>query len=264
MKTWLIIGSVAARHWFPDFREPKDLDVITAASVSSNDPKTFQVETHWHDAAQPILEYSSNTIFADPSILLTLKLSHSHWDVHWDKTVFDINFFMERNVQPNMGLYEKLLPIWEKIHGKKKLNMNKSNEEFFNDAVSRPIPHDVIHDAVSFYDKPLFTYLKSNPDIAIIDRKLFEKLSHDDQCKVALEEIMATAIERFNLTALSTRLDRMIAMHKAHKKICISMSKGWFSRFLITNTKVLLIDKKSVWMFKLESGLLRLEKYKNA
>lgn len=33
---WLIIGSTAMYHWFPDARKPKDLDLLTPAKITGN------------------------------------------------------------------------------------------------------------------------------------------------------------------------------------------------------------------------------------
>lgn len=252
---WLIIGSVATYHWFPDARKPSDIDLLTPAKISGNHSSVCVVDAQWHDAAQHIIEHNKDPVFADPDTLLTLKVSHAHWDVKWNKTMYDVNFFKKKGCQVNMDLYHKLFKVWESVHGKKRVNMRKSMDEFFKDAVDREYDHEDLHRLVAFYDAPLHERLRPDHGTAWCSEELFKSLSQDDQMRVAMEEIMATAIERYKLKPSDARSTRRIAMSGAFRRLCTSMTTGWFARFLILNQNELLNERKDEWMPVLNKAL---------
>ncbi|WP_230677601.1 hypothetical protein, partial [Streptococcus pneumoniae] len=75
---------------------------------------------------------SSDKTFCDLSTLLTLKLSHSGWDINWVKTVKDISFLKSWGAVVNEELYGKLVQYWETVHkDKTRINFNKPVREFF-------------------------------------------------------------------------------------------------------------------------------------
>lgn len=256
---WRIIGSVAAYHWFPDARAPSDIDLLTPAKITGNLSTTCVVDAQWHDAAQYMIDINKDPVFLDPDSLLTLKVSHAHWDVKWNKTMFDVQFFKMKGCQVNMELYHKLFKVWEVVHGKKRVNMSKSMDVFFNDAVTRKYDHEELHKLVAFYDAPMHEQLRPDHGTAWCDVKRFDALSQDDKARVALEEIMAVAIERFQLTAKSPNSVKRCAMSNAYKKLCTSMTTGWFARFLILNQRELLFTRRDEWIPILNSALRNLQ-----
>ena len=96
---WLIIGSVATYHWFPDARKPGDIDLLTEATISGNNSHICVVDSQWHDAAQELIDASRDKVFLDADLLFTLKVSHAEWDVKWKKTMFDIQFLQQLRVE---------------------------------------------------------------------------------------------------------------------------------------------------------------------
>lgn len=252
----LIFGSRAAKHWFPDFREPKkDLDLIR--------PGKHQVigdcEFHWVPAFQYILDNNKDGAYVDPDFLYTIKVSHAAWDIHWDKTMKDILFFQSKGCKLKKKLYQALVKEWEQVHGKKKVNLNKSNSYFFTDAVKRKYDHDTLHNLLAFYDEPLHTKIRSDLSKAMPSEELFNKLSPEDQLKCALEEIYVVATERY-LDNYPLKLAKI----KAVKNLVTSMTKGWFSLYLIQNFAKILASDNEHWMLKLnQEGIWQSPKQKS-
>jgi hypothetical protein len=240
--TWLIIGSTAAYHWFPDWRKPKDLDLLTTERIASN--RVLDVQDH--GLASDLIATSTDPVFADPSLLYTLKVSHAYWDIHWSKTMFDIWQFQKRGVSLNQPLHDRLVRLWTTIHGPKKVNLAQSKDTFWQDAVKRRYDHEWLHERVKFFDRPLHESLHPDHSQVLIDRQRFEALPLAIQRLVALEEILTIAIERADLSVQSTKSARLIAVSMAHKKLCTSAAKGWFAQFCVEQAAYLVGDR-SYW-----------------
>jgi hypothetical protein len=250
-KPWLIIGSTAAYHWWPDFREPKDLDLLTPTQIAA----PGVIDAQWHEVGEFIIAKNKDRVFADPNVLYTLKVSHAHWNVKWDKTMFDVHFMQNKGCELDMELYNKLIPVWERVHGPKRVNMAKTMDVFFKDAVIREYDHEWLHELVAFYDRPLHEVLRPDHGTAWCDVNKFNALTRDDQARCVLEETMATAIERSRLKVGMPDSRLREAMSKAHFQLCTSMTKGWFARFLILNRFDLLFTRKHEWMPVLKKAL---------
>lgn len=229
----LIFGSTAAKHWFPEFREPKDLDIITKIPQK----KEPGHEEYWEDAFQYVLDNNQDKKYVDPNFLLTIKLSHVYWSTrNFNKTIFDIQFFKNKGLEVDEILYKSLLQCWKNRFGKAKVNLNKKNEEFFTNSVEREFEHDKVHEAVAYYERPLFEKIKHDLSLAQCSKKLFNQLSHEDKIKCAKEEIYVTAIERFLLK--NNRIPENIAIIKAMELLITSMAQAsWFARFIVENHK---------------------------
>lgn len=245
---WLIIGSVATKHWFEDARDPLDIDLLTPAKISGNHSKLCVVDAQWHDQAEYIMSINKDKVFADPDILFTLKVSHAHWKIKFQKTLFDINFLQSKGCFLNFELYERLVKVWEGVHGQKQVNLNQDLPEFFSDAVHRVHDHEELHQAVSVYDRPMHEKIRPDLGRAWCSEEMFNALSYTDQIICALEEIMVTAIERRKLTPASRQSELLSAMSYAHEQLCTSMTKGWFARYLILNHHYLLHVHRQKWL----------------
>lgn len=220
----LIFGSHAVKHWYPDFRTPKDIDYIAKSGKSSKD-----IEYHWTDAYQYILNCNKDTKYVDPDFLYTIKVSHAAWDVHWDKTMYDIKFLQSKGCKLNMKLYNLLIKDWEKIHHKKRIVVKGSPAEFFKHNIPRVMDHEELHKLVAFYNTPMHEKLHPNVNDVYCSKDLWEKLSHEDKIRCALEETFVFAFERFS------ELPPKFALFKALKHLITQSTKGYFNLFLIEN-----------------------------
>ncbi len=226
----LIFGSQALKHWFPDFpRDSKDLDIIAKGKKS-----TKEVEYHWVDSFQYILDNNKDSKYVDPNFLYTAKVSHAAWDVWWDKTMHHIMFLKAKGCQLDRTLYNMLINEWKIVHGAKKVKVVGKGEEFFNSNIVRKYNHDDLHELVKFYDKPMHELIRPNKDDVKVSIDLWNKLQYNDQLKCALEETYVFALERYY------ELPPKIAFYKALKQLITSSTKGFFNLFLIENYKELM------------------------
>lgn len=252
---WLIIGSVAMYHWFKDARQPKDIDLLSSV-VNKQLPV---LDSQWHDVAQKIIQSSNDKVFADPNILYTLKVSHAQWDINWEKTLYDVVFLKQKGCSLLPDIHAELVSLWETIHGKKSVKMNESVDEFFKKYVVRKFNHEKVHESVAYYNTPMHERIR--PDLSNVwcSSDMFFKLPLEMQHATGKEELLVTAIERFNLTSKSTKTQCLVALQKAYKLLCTSMTKGWFALFLIENYKEIFLDSKQELYGKIISALEFLE-----
>lgn len=228
----LIFGSTAAKYWFSDFNDPKDIDYIC-----KNPPKSSREEEYyWNEGFQYILDNNKDSKFVDPNFLYTIKFSHAAWDVRWTKTLKHIQFFKEKGCKIDWNLYKILYKDWEILHGKKKVNLNQTNDKFFNKHVKRVYDHDWLHEQFAFYDKPLHNKIRPG-DSPMASEYLWKKLPYDDKIKCALEEIYVIATERYS------HMPYKMAKYKSIYNLITSMTKGWFNIFLIDNFEELLYNE---------------------
>lgn len=234
----LITGSTALKYWFPDFpREPKDLDIISSEKINEN---TKDIEYHWLDGFQYILDRNTFSICVYPNFLYTIKVSHAAWDIYWDKTMFDIKFLQEKGFKLDNELYNILYKHWEIIHSKKKIKVKGYSEDFFNNNVTRKMNHDEVHQLVKFYNKgPIHEVIRKDKKDVACNKELWDTLSNDDKIKCCLEEIYVFALERY------TNFPPKTAFNKALKHLITKSTKGWFNLFLIENFSELIYYDKS-------------------
>jgi hypothetical protein len=236
----MIIGSTAIKHWFPDFnRDPKDLDSLTQEKISHQD-------NHWHDGFIEILKINSDEMYLDPDLLYTLKISHLSYPINWDKHMKDAIFLKSKGCVLNHDVYCILMDVWEDVHSKKfgskkRITLNEQNDTFFKDTVKRQYDHDWLHEQFAFYDRPLHERIRKNIDSPLPSKELWDKLSHDDKLKCALEESYVIAFERF----IDGNIPSSMAHIKAVKHLITNMTKGWFNLFLKENFKEIISYDKS-------------------
>jgi len=256
----LITGSVAAYHWFPDFRIPNDVDFISKTSIHSSKPSQFNVESHWEEPFSKIIQYNVDPVFVDPEFLLTLKMSHFQWDIKWDKTKSDIMFLKNKGIKYNEELYLELVEHWKTVHKKKSVNLKQSVDTFFDDYVDRIYDHETVHSVVAFNDKPMHEVIRPDKDSVWCDKKLFDVLPETHKIHCFLEELIVTAIERGRLKAGCKKSEKLIAVNKAYKSLVTSMTSGWFTDFMIDNILVL-NQQRDLILHKIDLSLSTLENF---
>ena len=240
-----IIGSRAARYWFPDFREPQDWDYLWEGPTQRLKLDGGVIEEYHNvDELQGNRIVYDRTVasgvdFAAPELLYTLKLSHIFFvPVHTDKTLHDLKFFQMKGVKHDEELYQILYKDFEAFHGRRKAMLKKGNEEFFQDKVKRKYVHDDLHRAVAYYDEPMFEKIKPDRSQAYCSEKMFDNLSFSDKIKLCREEIAVVALERVMIPK-DFRCSRLGAWNQAVKQLLTSMTKGWFPKFIAMNWLVL-------------------------
>lgn len=244
MKT--LFGSRAIKFWFNDFREPNDYDYITDEKLKSGNGIEYHPN---YGVFDEIMKFGP---IVPPEVSLTLKMSHAFWDVHWEKTMSDILFLQKKNITYLPNLFDKLKKHWKFYLGNKKVNLNKNNEDFFSDKVSRVIDHDKLHEIVAYGNEPLYKKIKEDQSKAKVEYHLFLSLSEKDKLNLCREEIYVIALERFLIPS------RMIipiqtAYLKAVKQLVTTMTDGFFPEFIILNWKSLYTPSDFEWIKKCKS-----------
>lgn len=236
----MIFGSTAAKFWFPDFREPKDIDTL-----DKEGKMTQKAQSYWFGtSSQYIIDNHVGHCYVNPQFLYTIKAAHAKWNIHWDKTMSDIVFFQRKGLQIHDELYRLLMVDFTVLHGKKWASLEgQDSKTFFEDAVKRKYVHDTIHDAVAYYDRPLYERILKKDDGSVgCSKEKFFSLSHQEQLQLIKEEVFVTALERF-LVPEDFCFSQQRAYWLSLKKLITTMSSGWFSKFIIENYSLLAINR---------------------
>lgn len=228
----MLIGSRAMKHWFPDFREPKDTDHFSSVPIDG-------AETFWHPAFP--VQWDQKAAVASPNLLYTIKVSHAPWDLHgtWNKHMHDILFLQSQKkrfpgIEFDRESYDILFSVWKEKHGKKRVNLNKTKDDFFGDAVVRKYDHDSLHDSVAYDDAPMYTRILKDGSDVLVDNNKFWSMSHEDKIKTIREEVYATALERWVIPSDYTVSPRA-AYARAMKKSITSLFKNEWALFIVLN-----------------------------
>lgn len=239
---YTFVGSTAMKFHYPDFREPKDIDLLM--SDDKHDIVRLLKESN-PDAKvdafidERLAQWDWN-YFATPDEMLTLKISHSFWEINrssqnWDKHASDIRFLQRNGAQFIRELYDILLPIWKERYGKKQVNLNKKANDFFADAVNRKYDHDSVHESVAYTPGHALykNILKEGSDV-LVDNDKFWALDLDEQLQLRTvrEEIYATALERI-LIPKDYKSSPRGAYWWALRRTATSLFKGEWALFLM-------------------------------
>ena len=246
----MIIGSTALKYFGLNRREPKDHDTFYFWG-SKPDGDTHQIPKELYDLIP------TKNGYATPEAVLTLKMSHLQWDIHWWKTLQDILWLRyKHNIRYDLGLYNTLVKYWKTVHGDKSfLNLNQTKEDFFTDKVVYPMDHDELHKLIVAPDEPTYTKcLKNGAEIAI-DRNKFAMLSFTEQIKMFKEEVTVIALERYLLNDHNKVNSLIKAYQLALKKTITNLTKGWASDFIIFNIEHFIHPD-----FKMFYNVLQMEK----
>jgi hypothetical protein len=223
--TSCVIGSEAAAIHFPDFRTIKDKDAVSKTPIKG-------WETHYSPGFDYLL--NQQKLIASPDELYTIKVSHAAWNIHWEKTMHDIEFFQLKGCKVIEEFYQALYKDWEIIHGAKKAHLNVYNDDFFTCSVNRKYDHDWLHEQMMYYDTPMYFKIKTNKEKAFVEKKLFDNLSFEDKIRNVREEAFVVALERFMIPS-EFMMNPSVAYRKALKALITHMTKGWWPRFIIEN-----------------------------
>jgi hypothetical protein len=187
-------------------------------------------------------------LVVDFNILYTIKKSHVHHNINWEKTIRDYHNLKKIVEKTELSSdQEKLL---EKIFTQRKnetdqrnsspqISLDMSNEEFFQKSekyVHREIQHDRIHEYVMFGKAPLFKMFKKDQSKALMNMKMFENAPLETRLQCVQEECMALTLERYIIPTYS-RHNNQLNYQKFYgiilKRMCINLSKGKFRQFVI-------------------------------
>lgn len=239
----LLIGSRALNFWYPDckIKEDADWDIISSTEIEGSEWHKLDILNN-----QEMLEYASNQYvqFNGQPIcvcntvgLAIIKRSHLHRNLSFGKHITHwIKWLSKRTdafTAKDWEVLQRRTELTKQQFPQGNPNLMQSVNDFFDDAVSKIYNHDYLHELVAYYDKPLYTKLQRNPQLAWCDRDLWDKLSYDDKCKCVAEECYVIAIERF--ISKDWNYSFKLAYNKSLEKVSTTLCSGYFRDFAIDN-----------------------------
>lgn len=247
--TYLIFGSSALKHWYPDLkREPNDFDVL----YCGNKPQiTSNHRIEYHNLPANIFDLinkKSISGYVDLATLYVIKLSHSEYNIHWHKTIFDIILIKKLLGIDNLSeldqsyqvIFQELKKHWKTVHkDKKKFSLNKEPENFFTPLVKRKYDHDSLHEYVKYYNRPLYQTILKDGYKVLPDKNKFDNLSFCDKLKLVREENTVITIERY-LVNQKEKSSIESCYRKTFQRLVTDMTKGWFPTFMVDNFQKLI------------------------
>ncbi|WPS85276.1 hypothetical protein SMD22_01225 (plasmid) [Brevibacillus halotolerans] len=183
--------------------------------------------------------YSSLTL---PYQMLT-KRSHLIYPVHFEKNMEDYQLLKsvlgDLNRDENMQTYYNLRFEEAKMRYKQNTpKLNVSTEDFFSSKlpVESYFVHDDLHELMAHNDKPVFTMMQKDSSKAWCEKEMFFALPYEYQVQAVQEEGYVIALERYIIPQYGDYwTDHFECYKKALKRICTTLTSGWFRDFAIEN-----------------------------
>jgi hypothetical protein len=273
----LIVGSKALKFHFPNLDiKPKDIDligftwdverliselqpastrrgdgIVTFFDVKNTDffdTKNIEILiADKSDALKSYLDYEDarrGIKYASTKVLYSLKKSHIHFPLHFDKHIKDYVLLNKHfnGVDKLKDITKLNYKETEQRIGKLKTpSLNKKITEFFGQSekfVEYYFIHDDIHKMVAHKDKPLYLYMQKDITMAKCEKDMWNEFSFEDKCKCVLEEAYVIALERKILPSIfggSKWISSKEALNWSLKRICTTLCSGWFRQFATDN-----------------------------
>ncbi|OHT91317.1 hypothetical protein BKG70_00870 [Mycobacteroides chelonae] len=236
--TTLVIGSVAAKHWFTDWREPKDVDAFTdkdQIDVSMITDCDLKGDFLWDERLRDLIHAGG---VATPDELYTIKHSHAYWELKnssWGKHMTDLLDLKRRGAKLIPEWHDVLYKVWEDLHGKKQVDLTQESDEFFTDAVKRIYDHDSIHHSVAYTPgKPIYDECLKDGKSVQMDMAKVWAMPHERIVQMFREEIYVTALERLVIPN-DYKYSPGAAYQWALRRTITSLTKGKSAQFIVSH-----------------------------
>ena len=247
----MLIGSRAIAHWNPEFkvRSDSDWDIIgrsyenTFYRYELGIPDEDRIE--WHDPnhlnnKDMIFTFETGDRVISPDGLAIIYRSHLHRDWNWDAHITKYHKFILPLLKNALHLSDPILleriKLTKKAYPQGNPKLNQTNEMFFDDPVKKVYDHDFLHELYAYEDRPMFEKLKRPEqfDLAWCTKDLWDKLSQTQKLQCVAEETYVIATERF-MVPNNWNYPTKKAFYFALKKVCTTLTSGWFRDFAIDN-----------------------------
>lgn len=254
----MLIGSRAIAHWNKNFKVKPgaDWDIVDYPTRESFYRREFfipdneRIEWHRPSPSEP-LGYSNlqlvrnyqHKFVCNPYGLAIIYRSHLHRDWNWDGHICKYHRFIVPmlsssdlvSLKDDPLLLERI-KLTKQAYPQGNPKLNKSNMDFFDDPVTKVYDHDFLHELYAYEDRPMFEKLKRPEqfDLAWCAKDLWDDLSQTQKLQCVAEETYVIATERFmipNNWDFATKR----AYYRALKKVCTTLTSGWFRDFAIDN-----------------------------
>lgn len=278
----IIVGSAALKHHFPNIdREVKDIDIIGNENdikylINALNPTKVKSTEHitslfgiqnkfgiWNtnnveilnlDKSESLKRYiehdaqggklGSGLRYASKEVLFSLKKSHIHFPIKFDKHIKDYCFLYDQ--VNGIDILEPITKLnfkeTESRVGKLRTpSLNKSTKEFFGQSdglVKSFFIHDDIHRVMSHYDKPLYEKMQKDLVLAKCEKDMWNEFAFEEKCKCVLEEAYVIALERKILPMLfgeGVYFSSQEALDWSLMRISTTLCSGWFRQFATDN-----------------------------
>lgn len=238
----IIIGSTALKIHKLHRNEPLDFDVLVPVGTTIKDydcipipheilhQVPYFIYKHYNVDLHRIETWHCATLDA----LLTVKCSHFHLDIAWEKTKLDILWLMSNGAEIIPTLFRVLKTHWDQDKGRKiEVSLGMTAAEFFSTGTNFPYEHDQLHLWASGLNPPMYTECLVDGQEVLISRDKFKLMPLNDQLQMIREEIAVIACERWLLNP-KTKVNSLVhAWQYALRKVITTLMKGYFSEFVI-------------------------------
>lgn len=247
----MLIGSRAIAHWNPDFqiRADSDWDIIGRSYENTfyrselNIPDNDRIEWHSPDHLNNrdmIFIFETGDRVCSPYGLAIIYRSHLHRDWNWDAHITKYHKFILPLLENDLHLSDPILleriKLTKKEYPQGNPNLMQSNEMFFDDPVKKVYDHDFLHELYAYEGRPMFEKLKHEGEEgkAWCAKDLWQQLSQLQKLQCVAEESYVIATERF-MVPNDWNYPTKKAFYFALKKVCTTLTSGWFRDFAIDN-----------------------------
>lgn len=240
----ILVGSRALNFWEPSLKlkDTTDWDILSDNPIEGSE---------WHNPE--FLDSYKLEQFASPYTLqykgqqlnvlsmqgcIVMKRSHLWRDLSFDKHILHWYKYMQRHTvrlsEPARQLLKQRTTATIKEFSLGSPSLNKTVKEFFDDAVTKKYDHDLLHELLAFEDKPLYTRMQVDASRAWCEKTLWDQFSYLQKIHCAAEETYVIAVERFLATS-DWQTPTRLAYTKALRKVCTTLTSGWFRDFALDN-----------------------------
>mgnify|MGYP006391751869 FL=1 len=250
----MLVGSRAIAYWNPEFKIRPDSDWDIIGTPESEDffrsrfsiPDNDRIE--WHDPnhlnnKSMVYYFNADSIhqpLITPYGLAIMYRSHLHRDWNWDAHITKYHKFILPLLKSDLHLSDFILleriKLIKEAYPQGNPKLNQTNEMFFDDPVKKVYDHDFLHELYAYEDRPMFEKLKRPEqfDLAWCVKDLWDKLSQTQKLQCVAEETYVIATERF-MVPNGWNYPPKKAYYFALKKVCTTLTSGWFRDFAIDN-----------------------------
>ena len=247
----MLVGSRAIAYWNPDFkiRLNSDWDIIGTPESEGFFRSRFSIPDNerieWHSLnhlnnRDMIFIFETRSHVCSPYGLAIIYRSHLHRDWNWDAHITKYHKFILPLLKSDLHLTDPILleriRLTKEAYPQGNPNLNQSNEMFFDDPVEKVYDHDFLHELYAYEDRPMFEKLKHKGEEgqAWCAKDLWQQLSQLQKLQCVAEESYVIATERF-MVPNGWNYPTKKAFYFALKKVCTTLTSGWFRDFAIDN-----------------------------
>lgn len=179
----------------------------------------------------------------NPIYQMLTKRSHLMYPVHFEKNMDDYHvlkgYLGEIERDSLMTEYYDLRSSEAKNRYKQKTpKLNVTTEDFFSSKlpVEQYFVHDDLHELMAHHERPVYTMMQKDASKAWCEKDMFFALPYEYQVQAIQEEGYVIALERYIIPQHGDYFDDPFECYKnAIKRICTTLTSGWFRDFAIEN-----------------------------